>query len=175
MNLGDVFAFFGTLLAIGLAWPGLLLAWSLLVPTTVERARHRLERTPWRCFWLGGLLLAVSIPLVVILLKIPAGPVQLAGWLAVFVLLSGASLGAAGLAALLGDRLRGAGLAVSRPGALLRGAVALELAAVFPLIGWFVLIPLAGVCALGAAGFALLHWMPRPVPAPEAVHAGYTP
>jgi hypothetical protein len=45
-----------------------------------------------------------------------------------------------------------------------RGAVALELAAVFPLAGWFVVLPLAIVTSLGATVFALLHWMPRVSP-----------
>lgn len=176
MSLGDVFAFFGVLLSLALALPGLLVAWSLICPGVVERAEVRLARTPGRCFWLGGLWVAVSIPPLVILFNLPSGVGQLIGWLGVFVLLTFASFGAAGLAALMGARLRGAGLAASPPGALLRGAVALELAAVFPLIGWFVVLPLILVCTLGAIGFALLHWMPRAVTAPvstEATHDAY--
>jgi hypothetical protein len=157
MNMGDVFAVFGGMLALGIALPGLLLAWSLLFPTTVERARLRLERTPWRCFWLGLItLLVIGLPLA-ILFNVPAGPVQLVGWVGSFVLLALASVGAAGLAALMGERLRRVGLAASAPGALLRGALALELAAIFPLIGWFIVIPLATICSLGAMAFALLR------------------
>jgi len=52
-------------------------------------------------------------------------------------------------------------------GAFVRGAIALELAAVFPFIGWFLLIPLTIVTSLGATAFALLHWMPRAIPLPE--------
>ena len=157
MNMGDVFAVFGGMLALGIALPGLLLAWALLFPTMVERARLRLERAPWRCFWLGlAALLLIGLPLA-ILFRVPAGPVQLLGWVGSFALLALASVGAAGLAALMGERLRGVGLAASAPGALLRGAVALELAAVFPLIGWFIVIPLATICSLGAAVLALLR------------------
>jgi hypothetical protein len=157
MNMGDVFAVFGGMLALGIALPGLLLAWSLLFPATIERARLRLEGMPWRCFWLGlAVLLAAGLPLA-ILFRVPAGPVQLVGWVGSFILLALASAGAAGLAALMGERLRGVGLATSAPGALLRGAVALELAAIFPLIGWFIVIPLATICSLGAVVFALLR------------------
>lgn len=176
MNLGDVFAFFGGLLAIGIAFPGLLLTWSLVLPGTVARAQLRLQHTPGRCFWLGGLWLAASIVPILILLNIKAGPVQFAGWLGIFTLLTLASLGSAGLAAAMGERLRNAGLAASPYGALLRGAVALEMATVFPFIGWFVVIPLVFVCALGAAGFALLHWMPRAVTEtvmPSAPHVSH--
>jgi hypothetical protein len=176
MSLGDVFAFFGVLLSLGLALPGLLLAWALICPGVVTRAQVRLAQTPGRCFWLGGLWVAISIPPLVLLFNLPSGVSQLIGWLGVVGLLTFASLGAAGLAALMGMRLRAAGLAASSPGALVRGAVALELAVVFPVIGWFVLLPLIIVSTLGAAGFALLHWMPRPAPAPlntEAVHGTY--
>jgi hypothetical protein len=164
MYMGDVFAIFGGMLAIGIALPGLLLAWSLLFPGTVEQAHARLERTPWRCFWIGlAGLLAGGLPLAA-LVNIPAGPAKLVGWVGLFALLALASLGAAGLAALMGERLRGVGLIASAPGALLRGAVTLELAAVFPLIGWFVVIPITTVCALGAALFALLRRGPRAAP-----------
>ena len=157
MYMGDVFAIFGGMLAIGIALPGLLLAWSLILSGTVDRACARLERTPWRCFWLGlaGLLVS-GLPLAV-LLNIPAGPVKFIGWVGLFVLLAVASVGAAGLAALMGERLRSVGLTASAPGALLRGAVALELAAVFPLVGWFVVIPIATICAFGAALLAFLR------------------
>ncbi|NJN93776.1 MAG: hypothetical protein HC875_06645 [Anaerolineales bacterium] len=50
MIMADVFAVFGTLLSLGIALPGLLLAWRLLLPNHVARARQRLERTPWQCF-----------------------------------------------------------------------------------------------------------------------------
>ena len=178
MNLGDVFAFFGILLALGIALPGLLVAWALLVPATVERARVRLHDTPGRCVWFGSAVLVAALIPIARLIGLRAGLLQFGGWLGLCVLLACASLGAAGIAALMGERLRAAGLAVSAPGALVRGAVALELAAICPLIGWFLVIPLTTVGALGAAGFALLHWAPRTVAAPprvEATHAPYAP
>jgi hypothetical protein len=52
-----------------------------------------------------------------------------------------------------------------------RGAVALELAAVFPLVGWCVVIPLTIVTSLGATVFALLHWMPRVSTLPQGDHS----
>jgi hypothetical protein len=42
-----------------------------------------------------------------------------------------------------------------------RGAVVLELAAAFPFIGWFIIIPLTLIASLGATVFALLRWMPK--------------
>lgn len=166
MTMADVFAVFGTLLAVGLALPGLLLTWRLLFPNLVIRAQHRLDHTPWKCFFVGaGLLFLYLIPLI-ILFNLPSGGFQAMGSVGVFMLFTFTSLGTAGLAELLGRRLIGLGLNSSAAGATLRGAVALELAAVFPFIGWFIFIPLTYIIATGAAFFALLGWMPRSTPQP---------
>ncbi len=73
------------------------------------------------------------------------------------------------IAAEMGDRLREQGLAsVSPAGAFVRGAVALELAAVFPIVGWFLVIPGVLLAGYGAGVFAILRWLPRPRLAPRA-------
>jgi hypothetical protein len=166
MAFGDVCLLFGTLLSVGIALPGLLVAWGLLLPGTVGRARLRLEHTPGQCLGMGlGCLILGFVPFR-LLFAIPGLGVAL-GWLGVGLLLTFASIGAAGLAALMGDRLRQGGLAASPVGATLRGAVALELAAVFPLIGWFIVLPVVLLLVFGATGFALLRWSPRPVTPPS--------
>ena len=62
----------------------------------------------------------------------------------------------------MAERLQSLSPSQSPLGAFVRGAVALELAAAFPVIGWFFVIPLTMVTALGATVFALLHWTPGP-------------
>ncbi|MCC7361648.1 MAG: hypothetical protein IT317_19345 [Anaerolineales bacterium] len=164
--MADVSAIFGILLALGLVFPGLLTAWWLLFPATVERARLRLEVSPWPCFWLGGVVTAALVIPIVILLALPIGPAKLAGWVLMGGALAVASLGAAGLAAKMAGRLERLGGTASPLGAFVRAAVALELAAAFPIIGWLVVIPFATVTALGATVFALLRWTPRTASAP---------
>lgn len=175
MIMADVFAVFGTLLALGIALPGLLLTWRLLLPSLVDRANQRLSRTPWQCFFIGGGCLVVYLIPTIILFNLPWAGFQMLAFVATFILLAVTSMGAAGLAGLMGQRLHGLGLNASAVGATVRGAVVLELAAVFPLIGWFVFIPLTFIVALGAALFALLGWMPgnltRPVAAPGGQEA----
>jgi hypothetical protein len=167
--MSDTLAIFGILLALGIAFPGMLCAWWLLFPAAVERARVRLERTPGHCFWVGGAAAAAAIIPITILLALPAGPAKFAGALLIAAVLGVAGLGAAGLAALMGARLEPlAGGRLTPAGAFVRGAVALELAAFFPLIGWLVVIPLAVVTALGATVFALLRRAPAVLPAPAA-------
>ena len=160
MIMADVFAVFGTLLAVGISLPGLLLTWHLLLPKFVDRAGQRLDLTPWRCFFVGTGLVLVSLLPLIILFNLPG--FQALGFAGVFSLLTITSLGAAGLASLMGQRLHG--LNVSPAGATIRGAVVMELAAAFPLVGWFVFIPLTFLITLGAAVFALLGWEPRAAP-----------
>jgi len=159
--MADVHAVFGTLIGLGIAYPGMLTAWWLMFPRLVGRASGRLEHTPWRCMAMGG---GLALPLGIVvgmLLSVPSGPVQFLGGTLLFGSLALASLGASGLADLMGRRLtNGVGPGGSILGGFLRGAVALELAAAFPGIGWFLVLPLGTVAALGAATFAVLGWMP---------------
>jgi hypothetical protein len=159
--MANITAVFGILIIMGLAFPGLLLTGWLLFPATVERARLRLDRTPWRCFWLGGVLTAIAVIPIVALLALPFGPAKFAGFALIAVVLAVGVLGAAGLAAKMGERFVARDPHLSPAGAFLRGALALELAAAFPILGWFILVPFAIVTTLGATAFALLRWMPR--------------
>lgn len=160
--MADVYAVFGTLLALGISFPGFLLAWSLLFPGPVARAGVRFRQTPGRTFLLGlaGVFVA-SLP-IILLLALPFGPAKLLGSIVLMVCLAGAGIGAAGIAGLMGARLeQRTGWPSGSVRGLLGGAVALELAAVFPFLGWFLVIPTMIIFSLGAALFALLRWMPR--------------
>ena len=166
--MADVYAVFGTLLARGIIFPGMLFAWSLIFPGTVGRASLRIENTPWRSLGLG-VALAVPIGLTVAaLLSMALGPANFLGGALLVGSLSLASLGASGMAGMMGQRLRPrSSETASEAARFLRGAIALELAAAFPVIGWFLAIPLIILCSLGAAAFAVLGWMPQPMAAPE--------
>jgi hypothetical protein len=165
--MADVSAIFGVLLIFGIAFPGMLISWWLLFPSTVERARLRLERTPWQSFWFGGILTAAFVIPVIILLALPFGLAKFLGWATVAVVLTLSSLGAAGIAAKMSERI--AQISTASPfSAFLRGAIALELAVFFPVLGWFIIFPLTIVTSIGATGFALLCWSPRPIQAPAA-------
>ncbi|MBI5713626.1 MAG: hypothetical protein HZC38_09425 [Chloroflexi bacterium] len=159
--MADISALFGIFLALGIAFPGMLTAWWLLFPASVERARLRLERTPWKCFFAGGLTTAIIAIPIVILLVLPFGPTKFIAWSIIFIALTFASLGASGIAAKMGERLASRAHDMSAANAFVRGAIALELAAAFPIIGWFIVIPLTIVTAMGATVFALLRWIPK--------------
>lgn len=159
IGIGDVTTVFALLAAMGVVFPGMLLAWSLLMPGMVERARERVTRTPWKSFFFGVLLvLMASVPFAI--LNALAGPFQFLAYAGLFLGLTFASFGAAGIAQMMGERLRGQGVQATSPGALLRGAVALEFATAFPIIGWFIVFPFVLLMSLGASVLALLHWTP---------------
>lgn len=147
----DVYAIFGTLLALGIAFPGFLAALWLLFPDKVAACGERLETSTAKSFWVGlGTAIALAIP--ISLLNALGGPFAFLAVVLFLAVLAIASIGAAGLAGRLGARVREriAGDAGPLRGFLL-GALALELAAAFPLVGWFIVIPGALVTSLGAS------------------------
>ena len=158
--MADISAVFGILVSLGIGFPGLLASLWLLFPATIERARMRLERTPWQCFWLGGIMTAFTVIPIAILMALPFSPAQFLGWALIAATLTLSCIGFAGIAAKMGERLT-QNANINPAAAFVRGALALELAIAFPIFGWLFLLPLAIVTALGATGFALLHWMPK--------------
>jgi hypothetical protein len=158
--MADISAIFFILLILGIAFPAMLTAWWLLFPSLIGRAQTRVEQTPTSTFWMGFLILiGVTVPIVV-LLALPFGPAKFIGWILLAVSLALSSIGSAGIAAHLAYRLAQKSN-LSHLGGFIRGAVILELAAFFPVIGWFFLWPLLLITAFGATGFALLNWLPR--------------
>lgn len=165
--MADISAIFFILLIIGIAFPAMLTAWWLLFPAVISRAQTRVDETPMQTFWMGlVLIVAVTIP-IVILFVLPFGPAKFFGWILLGASLAISSIGSAGIAAHLGARLS-KHTSVAPLSGFIRGAVILELAAFFPLIGWlFIWIP-ALIVAFGATGFALLNWNPREKMQPSA-------
>ena len=160
--MSDILAIFGILIVLGLTYPGMLTTWRMLFPGVVLRSCLRLSSSPWKCFAFGWIVAVSFATPALILIALPFGPAKLVGWSILAGGMMIASLGASGLATLIGERLG----QVSDPGrsegsAFIRGAVALELAAAFPVIGWFLFLPLSTLTAAGAGGFALLNWMPH--------------
>jgi hypothetical protein len=123
-------------------------------------AQLRLEKTLSRTFWMGLLVVIALATPIATLLALPFGPAKFLGWILLATSLALSSIGSAGMAAHLADRLSQRS-DVTALGAFVRGAVVLELAAFFPVIGWFFLWPLLLITAFGATAFALLNWLPR--------------
>ena len=158
--MADISAIFFILLILGVAFPGMLTAWWLLFPRLITKAQVRIEKSLASSFWMGLIVtLVLGIP-IFLLLALPFGPAKLIGWILLGASFALSSIGSAGIAAHLGTRLTQHSN-ISPLSGFVRGAVLLELAAFFPIIGWvFLWIPLL-ITAIGATGFAILNWMPR--------------
>ena len=162
--MADISAIFFILLILGIAFPAMLTVWWLLFPTLITRAQTRVDKTLAQTFWMGlVIVIAVTIPIIV-LLALPFGPAKFFGWILLAISIALSSIGSAGIAAYLAHRITQYST-VSELGGFIRGALVLELAAFFPIIGWLFLWPFLLITAFGATGFALLNWMP-----PEKAH-----
>lgn len=159
--MADISAIFFILLILAVAFPAMLAAWWLMFPSLVARAQTRLEKSLPAAFWFGLVLVIASTVPILVLLALPFGPAKSLAWILLAALLALSTVGAAGIAAQLGERMKATGRDLSPLGAFVRGAVVLELAVFFPVLGWLFLWPLALITAFGATGFALLNWMPR--------------
>jgi hypothetical protein len=158
--MADISAIFFILLIISIAFPAMLATWWLLFPALIARAQTRIEKTLAQSFWLGlVIVIALTIP-IVILFALPVGLAKFFGWILLGASLAVSAIGSAGIAAHLGARLT-QNIHTLPLNSFIRGAVILELAAFFPVVGWvFIWIPLL-ICAFGATTFALLNWLPR--------------
>ncbi|MBI1294535.1 hypothetical protein GC175_06215 [bacterium] len=162
--MSDILTFFGVLVILGLGFPALLFVVWLSLPAQVERARQAIHNGSWRCFGVGLLtLLLMALP-VVFLLQIP-GPGEFTGAALLLSLIAVSTIGAAGMTAHLADCItaRAQGT-VAAHRAFLYGAVTLELAVAFPVLGWIIVFPFTLLAGLGAT---LLAFFRRPKAAPQ--------
>jgi len=159
--MADVYIVFGTLLAVGIAFPGLLSAWRLLFPTATQVAQERIARTPGAVFATGlGLTILFAIPVfLLIAVSVPLTSITAAAL--VFLILAVSVTGAAGITGHMAARLREANENLGPMKSYIGAAVAFELAAAFPFVGWFIVIPAALLLSIGATFFGVVRWRPR--------------
>ena len=160
--MSDVYAIFGTLLALGIAFPGMLTAFWLLFPAIVEKTETRIESAPWKSFWLGiGAAIGVGVP-VVVLFNLPLGGLQFLGFMILLLALGISTFGAAGIALLMGRRIhKHSDQGLSTTKSFVLGGIALALAAAFPIVGWFLVIPASLFISFGSSLFVLFR-QPEP-------------
>lgn len=140
-------------MALLISWAALVIVTALAMPERASRAQSLLQNSPKKCFFAGLLMLFV----VFIALNLAGNPhrtVKTAG--AVLSLFSGGILivGGAGIASLLGARIGEASGGKTSFGNLVRGSLLHSFAMLFPLLGWFLMLPLSAAFALGAGALA---------------------
>lgn len=160
MTIADVLAGIVALTLLGLGFGSLAITFSLVFPRAVERAAEHVSAHPRSSFVAGLGTLAAVLLLSGILLKVPSAPARLLGLGFLLATLTVATLGGTGLAVQLGRRLRDPGKDAPSTRDLIGGALLLESAVAFPIVGWFVVFPIAFLVTLGAGLRSL--FTPRP-------------
>ena len=165
MTIGDVLAVIAGLLTVGAAWAATILIVALAFPARVAAAQDKLTASPGACLarglgttLVGGLLAALFWG------AAAGGHRLLAG-----VVLGGlgllAALGSAAMVRLLGERIDAMGSPMTPFASLTRASLLYATAGFLPVIGWFVLLPVALFLAVGS-GVAVLRSAKKPVHTP---------
>ena len=142
------------LIAVEVAIVALLALCDTRLPGTLARTRRTLGALPGRSF-LICLVNAAFFGVLGAALLAPGGVVALVGGTIVTLLLACLAVGLAAAARIVGERLR-----PDAPDPLrqfLVGALVLVLASSVPLVGWFVVFPIAGLTGFGALLIALVQ------------------
>lgn len=155
MIMADVFKILfpviGTLMSAVCFW----LMYQAVFPQAVERCRKTYEDKGVRAFFLGALLAVPSIMVAIALLGTGVPPGQFAGFSILFALMLLALLGSAGFAQLIGHRLPTPGDVAQPWKRVLRGGIILSLTFLFPMIGWFFVIPATLISGVGVSLYAI--------------------
>ncbi len=168
MNLALVQFGVAITMALLTSWAALVIVTALALPQQAQRARNLLDSKPKKCF-LTGIGMAILVFIALTLVGNPQGPIKLTGF--VLALLCGGILimGGAGIASLLGTRIGEMSGARTSFGMLVRGSLVHSFAMLFPLLGWFLMLPLSILFALGSGVLAVLpqkHTYSSPVVPP---------
>lgn len=154
MTQAQVQAAMAVVVVLITTWAGTMMAVALLLPKQSKRASEALNGMPWIC-GATGLGLAILVILGFVLVGVPAPLVKLIGTALLLGLGALLSIGGAGIALLMGERISELSGARTSFSALVRGSVVYSLAVGFPFLGWLLFAPLSIVFALGAGVVAL--------------------
>jgi hypothetical protein len=142
------------LVLLGIGLVALLLVTAAVWPQFSSRARDNLEASPGKTFLVGlvNYLFLGAIALVTLNL----GPAAVFGIGLGAILLVGTFLGLPAAAILVGTRLYGLReRETTRWNAIVAGGVALYLAALLPVMGWFIVLPALCLWCFGTAALTL--------------------
>lgn len=159
-------------LAVLVSLTGYLLLARALFPAFVERAERAWTDRPVGVVALGVPVTAVLALVSGALMGAPVAPLRVLGFLAAGVALGFTLAGTAGLAARIGQRLPSPTDQGREWARVLRAGVVLELSMLFPILGWFLVLPAAVLGGAGAATLALLRAGAR---APQGVQGAPGP
>lgn len=158
-GIADVYTVFFLVLGILIAFPGMMSIIIFGLPKLASRSQVRIEQTPIASFLVGLPVAGIGGTMAAGLMG-SGGPLAAMGVVLAVILILFSLAGAAGMVLLIGRRMFGEARTIPlKP--VLMGALAYELAILFPIIGWVFFLPLLFVLTTGAGLFSLVRWMPR--------------
>ena len=160
--MAEVLSFLTAITLIVLTQTALNVWAAVLFPRRVEGGRVMLERLPLAAFALGFFLTLVLGGISVALLNAPLGFLKMLGWLFAAPLMVVGTVGGGSFAKLIADRISPMSGDMPPFAALVRGGAVQAFAGLFPIVGWFVIAPLAIITAIGAGTLGLVLPHPRP-------------
>jgi hypothetical protein len=155
MTIGDILAVIAAILAIAATWAATIIACALLFQARSQQARDRLAAAPGRIFLRGLMFTAVALIVAGIVNSSHSGPTRILAGAILSALLLASALGGSGIVRLIAARINAADDTVNSFANLGRATGLYVAAGFLPVVGWFVLAPLALVFSVGAATAAL--------------------
>lgn len=156
MIMADIFKILFPIIGTLMSFVGYCLLFEGTFPAAVDRCRETYRTRPKRSILLG---VGTGVPGATLGLAIlnsgnPLG--QFIGFSMLFTMISLAILGAAGLANLIGQRLNSPQDVHQPWKRVYRGSIVLAITFLFPLVGWFLVLPLTFLSGFGVALISLL-------------------
>ena len=155
MLMADTMAIFFVILGLLLAFPGLWLLCRGLWPRAVANSAAVCGRGLIKPF-VAGLPVTVVMIFAAAALGNLGPPGKIIAALTICLFLMFANCGVAGLTAVVGQKLASSVDSEQPWRATLRGGVALMLASLLPILGWFVIFPVSMIIGCGASLVSLL-------------------
>lgn len=150
MILADTMLWFFVIVGLLISFNGMWLMSQAMWTTTIQRAVEIHRHGMWKSFFIGLPIIAVSVITFLMMSDSKNGVAGLVGILFISCLFIFANVGVAGIAALFGERLAGEARFEPLWKLTLRGGSVLALSYLFPLAGWFVVLPISLIVGCGA-------------------------
>lgn len=146
MTLADVFAIIAAVVIFLMGFISTTAITRVTLAQEVENGRLRLTTRPYRSLLIGLLTLLPTLIFAVALLKAPLGILKLSGLLLLAVSTGIVVIGLSAVLAVFSERVFGIGFTLSRHAL---SATILLMSVLFPLLGWFLILPLTLLIAFG--------------------------
>jgi len=150
------FSFVLIALVVGAGLAALTVLAHALLPGFVQRGRDNATQHPWRAFLIGLVNLVFFGVIALALSRAQFGPLKAVGVIVATILLAFLVVGASIVARMVGEKLRPNDPSATKQ--VLAGIVTIELAELFPLVGWIVVPLVAASTGLGAVVLTLFKW-----------------